>query len=137
MIIGASGSIGTFAVQLAKLLGAQVTGVCSAKNVELVTKLGADHVIDYTKEDYTKNPIQYDIVFDTVGKSSFRKCQRILKPGGSYLPTVGLHYNFSMLFTKLKAVFFGISRTKKVFRPGGIPCILPVSKERFCPRERF
>jgi NADPH:quinone reductase-like Zn-dependent oxidoreductase len=88
LIIGASGSIGTSAVQLARHFGAEVTGVSSTANVELVKSLGADHVIDYTQEDFTKRGETYDIVFDTVGKSSFSKAKRALKPGGIYLRTV-------------------------------------------------
>jgi NADPH2:quinone reductase len=88
LIYGASGSIGTFAVQLAKHFGADVTGVCSAANVELVKSLGADQVIDYTKEDFTKDGHCYDVIFDTVGKSSFSRCRDSLTPNGRYLVTV-------------------------------------------------
>ncbi|MEZ4667990.1 MAG: NAD(P)-dependent alcohol dehydrogenase [Anaerolineae bacterium] len=88
LINGASGNIGSSAVQLAKHFGAEVTGVCSTNNVELVKSLGADHVIDYTKEDFTTNLEAYDIIFDTVGKSSFSQAKRALKPGGIYLTTV-------------------------------------------------
>jgi NADPH:quinone reductase-like Zn-dependent oxidoreductase len=88
LIYGASGSIGTFAVQLAKYLGAEVTGVCSAANLELVRSLGADRVIDYTQEDFTKNGETYDVVFDTIGKASFTGCLRALKQDGTYLQAV-------------------------------------------------
>ncbi len=87
LIYGASGSIGTAAVQLAKHFGAHVTAVCNTKNVELVRSLGADEVIDYTQDDFTRNGQTYDVVFDSVGKHSFRRCRRSLKPGGTFLET--------------------------------------------------
>ncbi|GAA1602529.1 NAD(P)-dependent alcohol dehydrogenase [Catellatospora bangladeshensis] len=92
LVIGASGSIGTYAVQLARHLGAHVTAVCGTRNVELVTSLGADRVIDYTAEDFTATGDTYDVVFDTVGRSSFTRCRRVLAPRGCYLPTTGLHH---------------------------------------------
>jgi NADPH:quinone reductase-like Zn-dependent oxidoreductase len=90
LIYGASGAIGTAAVQLAKYFGADVTAVCSGKNVELVRSLGADRAIDYTHEDFTRNGETYDVIFDAVGKHSFKRCRGSLKPGGSYLATDGL-----------------------------------------------
>jgi NADPH:quinone reductase-like Zn-dependent oxidoreductase len=82
LINGASGGVGTFAVQIAKAMGAEVTGVCSTKNLDLVRSLGADHVIDYTKEDFTKSDQRYDVIYDLVSNHSFAERRRILKPGG-------------------------------------------------------
>jgi len=86
-VYGASGAIGTAAVQLAKSTGARVAAVCNTKNVELVRSLGAHDVIDYEQEDSTKNGETYDVVFDAVGKHSFRRCRRSLKAGGVYIET--------------------------------------------------
>jgi 2-desacetyl-2-hydroxyethyl bacteriochlorophyllide A dehydrogenase len=88
LINGSSGGVGTFAVQIAKALGAEVTTVCSTKNLELMTSLGADHVIDYTSTDITQDTRQYDIILDAVGKQSFSSCQAILKPNGIYVNTL-------------------------------------------------
>ena len=82
LINGASGGVGTFAVQIAKTFGAEVRGVCSTGNVDLVKSLGADHVIDYTKEDYTKGNQRYDVIYELVSNHSFAERQRVLKPGG-------------------------------------------------------
>ena len=82
LINGASGGVGTFAVQIAKSMGAEVTGVCSTRNLDLVRSLGADHVIDYTKEDFTKTDQPYDVVIDNVGNRSLSECRRALKPKG-------------------------------------------------------
>ena len=82
LINGASGGVGTFAVQIAKAFGAEVTGVCSTGNVDLVKSLGADHVIDYTKQDYTKGDQRYDVIYDLVNNHSFAERRRALKPGG-------------------------------------------------------
>jgi NADPH:quinone reductase-like Zn-dependent oxidoreductase len=87
LVYGASGSIGTAAVQLARHFDAHVTAVCNTPNVELVRSLGADEVVDYLQEDFTKNGKTYDVIFDAVGKQSFIRCRRSLKPGGIFLDT--------------------------------------------------
>ena len=87
VVYGASGSIGTATLQLAKALGAEVTAVCDTARVDLVRSLGADEVIDYTQEDFTRNGRTYDVVIDAVGKHSFRRCRRSLKTGGTYVET--------------------------------------------------
>src|SRR5215216_1922583 len=85
LINGASGGVGTFAVQIAKSFGADVTGVCSARNAELVRSLGADHVIDYTKEDFTKGEQRYDVILDNVANHSLSECRQVLTPKGKYV----------------------------------------------------
>jgi len=89
LIYGASGSVGVFAVQLARYFGANVTAVCSTKNVNLVKSLGADKVIDYTIEDFTKQETRFDIIFDAVGKTSKSACKNLLKPDGKYISITG------------------------------------------------
>ena len=114
LVNGASGSVGTAAVQLAKYFGAEVTGVCSTTNLELVKSLGADKVIDYTKENLAKNDEAYDIIFDTVGKTSFLHCKSALKQKGVYLETFpGPVILLQMLWTSMvgskKAIFAATS----------------------------
>ena len=99
LIYGASGAIGTAGVQLARYFGADVTAVCSTKNLELVRSLGADRVIDYTQEDFTKNSQTYDVIFDAVGKHSFKRCKGSLNHGGLYLATDGFRNLFLALWT--------------------------------------
>jgi NADPH:quinone reductase-like Zn-dependent oxidoreductase len=99
LIYGASGAIGTAGVQLARYFDADVTAVCNTKNLELVRSLGADRVIDYTKEDFTKNGQKYDVIFDAVGKHSFKRSKGSLEPGGLYLPTDGFENLVLALWT--------------------------------------
>jgi NADPH:quinone reductase-like Zn-dependent oxidoreductase len=100
LINGASGSLGSSAVQIAKYFGAHVTGVCSTANLDMVKSLGADKVIDYTKEDFTRASQAYDIIFDTVGKNSFSRCKDSLKDNGVYLsPVLGLSLLLQMIWT--------------------------------------
>ncbi|HXQ33472.1 MAG TPA: NAD(P)-dependent alcohol dehydrogenase, partial [Anaerolineales bacterium] len=102
LINGASGGIGSAAVQLAKYYGAEVTGVCATPRLEFVKSLGADKVIDYTKEDFTKNGETYDLIFDILGKSSFSRCKSSLKQNGRYLlASFKMKQLFQMLWTSL------------------------------------
>ena len=101
LINGASGAVGSATVQVAKQLGAIVTGVCSAANFEMVRALGADAVIDYTREDFTQNGQTYDVIFNTVGKRSFAECRNSLTPSGVYLDAAGIATMAPMLWTAL------------------------------------
>ncbi len=113
LINGATGAIGSAAVQLVKYFGADVTAVCNTRNVALVKSLGADRVIDYTKEDFTKDEQMYDAVFDAVGKSSFSRCKPLLKPRGIYISS-DLGYMAQNIFLALVTPIFG---NKKVMFP--------------------
>lgn len=111
LINGASGGVGTFAVQIAKAWETQVTAVCSSKNVELVKSLGADRVIDYTQQDFTKEQEKYDIIFDVISKRSFSECKKNLQPNGIYItllpsPDVIFQGVFTSFFPGKKAKLF-------------------------------
>jgi NADPH:quinone reductase-like Zn-dependent oxidoreductase len=101
LILGASGGVGMYSVQLAKYFGAEVTGVCSTTKTELVKSLGADKVIDYTKEDFTQNGEMYDVIFDTFGKSTFASSRSLNKNGAYLFATYGLSQLFHILWLKL------------------------------------
>ena len=116
LVYGASGSCGTAAVQLARYFGAHVTAVCNTKNVELVRSLGADEVIDYLQEDFTKNGETYDVILDAVGKHSFLRCRGSLTPGGLFVATDRLRNFVLAKWTSRigdKKVVFAIPRLKK------------------------
>jgi NADPH:quinone reductase-like Zn-dependent oxidoreductase len=144
LIFGASGDVGNYAVQLAKCFGAEVTGVCSSSKLEMVKSLGADKVIDYTQEDFTKNGEIYDVIFDTVGKSSVSRSKNSLKQEGIYLfATFGLPKLFQILWlknTSSKKVFLGTleERTedliflKELIEAGKIKPVI----DRYYPFER-
>ena len=115
LVNGASGGVGSFAVQIAKALGAEVTGVCSGRNIDFVKELGADQVIDYTQEDFTKFEAGFDIVFDAVAKSSFIKSKRVLVKGGAFISTIPNHYLFFyqfMNFLRSKKAYFILANPK-------------------------
>ena len=118
LVNGATGAIGSAAVQLLKYFGADVTAVCNAKNTELVKSIGANKVIDYTKEDFTKSTEKYNFVFDTVGKSSFKKCKPLLQSGGVYISSeLG-----SMAQNPFLALITPIIGNKKVIFPIPTDC---------------
>jgi NADPH:quinone reductase-like Zn-dependent oxidoreductase len=117
LINGAAGGVGTFSVQIAKAFGAEVTAVCSTRNMDMVQSLGADHVIDYTREDFTRGARRYDLLFDAVGNHSLSACRRVLEPTGTYVAVAGspghlLKIAIMSRFASHKLVFF-ISRANQ------------------------
>lgn len=114
VVYGASGSVGTAAVQLARHFGAHVTAVCNTKTVELVRSLGADVVVDYEREDFTKNGTSYDVIFDAVGMHSYRRCRRSLAADGTYIETdLGFMWHVPLLALTSKRVTLGVARYRK------------------------
>lgn len=111
LVFGASGGVGIYAVQLAKYFGSEVTGVCSTSKIDLVTSIGADHVIDYTKEDFSQSGIKYDIIFDTIGKSPFSASVKAIRESGYYLITTHKLPRF------FRIVWQNLTSTKKVISP--------------------
>ena len=105
LVNGASGGIGSATVQLLKYYGADITAVCNTKNMELVKSLGAVRIIDYTKEDFTKDQEKYDYVFDSVGKSTFGKCKSLLKPGGVYISSELGPWSQNLLYSLISGIF--------------------------------
>jgi NADPH:quinone reductase-like Zn-dependent oxidoreductase len=112
LVNGASGAVGSAAVQVAKYLGAHCTAVCGPANVDLVTSLGADQVIDYAKQDFTQLDEAYDVILDAVGKSTFSSCQRVLAPHGLYLTTVP---SLGILGSMVRTSLFGDKKARIVF----------------------
>jgi NADPH:quinone reductase-like Zn-dependent oxidoreductase len=111
LVFGASGGVGIYAVQLAKYFGSEVTAVCSTSKIDLVTSIGADHVIDYTKEDFSQSGIKYDIIFDTIGKSPFSASVKAIRESGYYLITTHKLPRF------FRIVWQNLTSTKKVISP--------------------
>ena len=114
LVYGASGSVGTAAVQLAKHFGADVTAVCGTKNLELVRSLGADDAIDYTREDFADRGQTYDVIFDAYGKHSYRRSKRALEPSGTYIATdLGFMWHVPLLALTNSRVALGIAKYRK------------------------
>ena len=114
VVYGASGSVGTAAVQLARHSGAHVTAVCNTKTVELVRSLGADEVVDYERKDFTKNGTTYDVIFDAVGRHSYRRCRHSLASDGMYIETdLGFMWHVPLLALTSKRVTLGVAKYRK------------------------
>jgi NADPH:quinone reductase-like Zn-dependent oxidoreductase len=129
LINGASGGVGTFAVQIAKSFGADVTGVCSGRNIDLVRSLGADHVIDYTKEDFTKGDQKYDVMLDNVANHSLSECRRVLTPNGIYVLIGGGGANEQGLLGGLANAFKAALLSRFVSQKMGMMMAEPTNKD--------
>ncbi|WP_298879839.1 NAD(P)-dependent alcohol dehydrogenase [uncultured Polaribacter sp.] len=119
LVNGASGSLGTAAVQLAKVMGAKVTGVCSTKNLDFVKSIGADKVIDYKNEDFTKSTNKYDIIYDSVGTLSYKNCKDVLTPKGIFMTPVlsfGTLWHSMINYKKVKFAATGLKKTEELKR---------------------
>lgn len=114
LVNGASGGVGTFAVQIAKALGAEVTGVCSTRNVEMVRSIGADNVVDYTSEDFTSSRDRYDVILDNVGNRRLRACKRLLSPDGVYVGVSGPKNSFRLLARMLGMALLSLRGEQKM-----------------------
>jgi NADPH:quinone reductase-like Zn-dependent oxidoreductase len=125
LVNGASGGIGSAAVQLARYFGAEVTGVCGTPRLEFVKSLGADKVIDYTKEDFTQSGETYDLIFDVLGKGSFSRCKRSLKPNGRYLLA---SFKMKQLFQMLWTSMIGSQKVICAIAPGSTADLLSVKE---------
>jgi NADPH:quinone reductase-like Zn-dependent oxidoreductase len=129
LVYGASGSVGVFAVQLAKHFGARVTGVCSTANLDLVRSLGADAVIDYTREDFSRDGRVYDVIIDTVGQAGFSRCLRCLKRGAPYIrvaPSGGIKWSrllLSLVGDTVRQAWISMTGAARII--GGVPRVLP------------
>jgi NADPH:quinone reductase-like Zn-dependent oxidoreductase len=128
LVNGASGGVGTFAVQIAKVLGAEVTAVCGTRNVDLVRSLGADHVIDYTRKDFTSGERRYDVVFDLVANRSLTECLRVLTPDGTLLMSGGGVSNGGSLVGPMSLIIKGM-RAARFVRHRLLPVVATPSRE--------
>ena len=117
LVNGAAGGVGTFAVQIAKAFGAKVTGVCSTRNVDMVRSIGADHVVDYTKEDFTQTGERYDLILDNVGNRSFSDCRRALKSQGMIIPNTGHAGMGYVIKASVRSIFMRQQGGLKVTKP--------------------